>query len=129
MTSDQAPAVAAKPEQDEKTGRFLTGNIGCGRSKGSRNKLGEDFIKALHDDFEQHGIDAIAQVRQERPQDYIKVIAGLLPKEIRLTDERELTDEELNKRIRDLASVLGDYLSGEAGNVEAVAGSAAQAKH
>ena len=128
MTSDQAPAVAT-PDKDPKTGRFLTGNIGGGRSKGSRNKLGEDFIKALHDDFEQHGIDAIAQVRQERPQDYIKVIAGLLPKEIRLTDERELTDEELNKRIRDLASVLGDYLSGEAGLPESATGSAATATH
>jgi hypothetical protein len=32
--------------RDEK-GRFLTGNNGGGRPKGSRSKLGEEFIQAL----------------------------------------------------------------------------------
>ena len=128
MNGDQAPAVA--PEDRNESGQFKLGHTGVGgRPKGSRNKLGEDFIRALHEDFEQHGVNAIVQVREERPQDYIKVIASLLPKEIKLTDERELTDDELNRRIRDLASVLGDYLNGEAGLPEAVTRGPTQAAH
>jgi hypothetical protein len=29
-----------------------------------------------------HGITAIAKVRETRPQDYLKVVASILPKEI-----------------------------------------------
>lgn len=47
-----------------------------------RNKLGEAFLKALHDDFEQNGIAAIQAARSDDPSSYIRVIAGLLPKEI-----------------------------------------------
>jgi hypothetical protein len=128
MSGDQAEAVAIAPRKDEK-GRFLTGNIGGGRPRGSRNKLGEEFIKALADDFDQNGQTAIARVREERPQDYLKVIASLLPKEIKLTDERELSDEELDRRIRDLASILGDFISGQGGTLTISSGSQETAAH
>lgn len=62
--------------------RFKPGNPG--RPKGSRNKLGEDFLKALHADFEENGVEAIAQVREEKPDQYLKVIASILPKEIEM---------------------------------------------
>jgi len=42
-------------EKDPKPGRFLTGNSGGGRPKGSRNKLGEQFLEALVQDFTEHG--------------------------------------------------------------------------
>lgn len=71
-----------KPEKDEK-GRFIAGNSGNGgRPKGARAKLGEAFIKALFEDFNENGVDAIAQVRDEKPDQYLKVIASLMPKEI-----------------------------------------------
>jgi len=73
-------------EQDPKTGRFLPGNSGfTGRPKGARNKLGEDFIQSMYEDFTEHGKVAIQTVREDRPQDYIKVIASLLPKDINLS--------------------------------------------
>jgi len=53
-----------------------------GRPKGSRNALGEAFVKAMHDDFKKNGQDAIHTVRTERPHDYLKVIATIIPKEI-----------------------------------------------
>lgn len=59
---------------------FQAGNPG--RPKGARNKLGEQFIKAMLEDFEKYGVDAIATVRDEKPDQYIKVIASILPKEI-----------------------------------------------
>ena len=71
-----------KPAQDER-GRFIAGNSGNGgRPKGARAKLGEAFIKALFEDFNENGVDAIQQVRDEKPDQYLKVIASLMPKEI-----------------------------------------------
>jgi len=70
-----------------------------GRAKGSRNKLGEDFIHALHDDFQEHGIEVIKTVRADRPHDYLKIVASLMPKQLEMERQRsihELTDEELN---------------------------------
>ena len=128
MTGDQAKAVAA--EKDTKTGRFLPGNSGFGgRPKGSRNRLGEEFIKALSDDFDANGVSAIARVREERPQDYLKVIASLLPKEIKLSDERELSDEELDRQLRELATVLGNYLGPDFAVFQAASGTAEASAH
>ena len=53
-----------------------------GRPKGARNKLGEAFLQALHDDFDKHGAAAIVAVRTEKPDQYLKVIASILPREI-----------------------------------------------
>lgn len=74
------------PAKDEK-GRFVTGNIGGGRPKGARAKLGEAFLQAMQEDFAQHGIAAVEAVRTEKPDQYLKVIASMLPKEIDLGDE------------------------------------------
>ena len=114
--------------KDEK-GRFLSGNIGGGRPKGARAKLGEAFIEALRDDFEQHGVAAIQMVRAEKPDQYLKVIASLMPKDVNLNfnDNSEMTDDELTRRIRDLAAQLSPFLLDGTGDtatgVENAAGS------
>jgi Family of unknown function (DUF5681) len=51
-----------------------------GRPIGSRNKLNEKFILALHDDFEKYGPAVIEKVRETRPEIYLKVIASILPR-------------------------------------------------
>jgi hypothetical protein len=68
-----------------------------GRPKGSRNKLGEEFVAALHDDFTVHGKDAIEKVRADHPDQYLKVIASILPKELHVKDASlgDMTDDEL----------------------------------
>jgi hypothetical protein len=68
-------------ERDDK-GRFLTGSGGPGRKRGSRNKLASEFIEALCDDFEQHGPAVIARVRTDQPAVYMRVVAGILPKQL-----------------------------------------------
>ncbi len=94
---------------------FKPGN--SGRPKGARNKLGEAFIEALHEDFQSHGIAAIVEVREKKPDQYLKVIAGLLPKELHLNmgDETELTDDELIQRIRSLSEAIAPLLVGGTG--------------
>jgi hypothetical protein len=68
--------------RDQK-GRFLAGNSGNGgRKRGSRNKLGEAFIEALANDFEDHGIEAIELVRRRDTTAYLKLIGSILPREL-----------------------------------------------
>lgn len=62
----------------------------AGRQRGSRNKLSEDFFKALADDFAEHGIAALKAMRAERPSDYIKAVASLQSKEITGEDGESL---------------------------------------
>jgi hypothetical protein len=50
----------------------------AGRPIGNRNKLNEKFILALHDDFVQHGAKVIEQVRNDKPDIYLKVICRLV---------------------------------------------------
>lgn len=62
--------------------------VGCpggpGRPKGSKNKLSENFLRALANDFEEHGEGAITTVRESHPGEYLRIIAGLMPKELLL---------------------------------------------
>jgi hypothetical protein len=120
-------AEQPKPEKDPATGRFVTGNIGGGRPKGAKAKLGEMFLEALRDDFEVNGVTAIVEVRETRPQDYLKVIASLMPKDLNLNVNNldDATDAELVQRLRDLESVIRPFLAAEgSGNVGEGAGQA-----
>jgi hypothetical protein len=52
-----------------------------GRARGSRHKLSENFILALHDSFEEHGDAVIAAVIQDNPAEYLRIIASIVPKQ------------------------------------------------
>lgn len=93
--------------------QFKAGNPG--RPKGSRNKLGEAFIEALHDDFMTHGVEAIQTVRQKKPDQYLKVIASIMPKDINLNVNNlgEVSDDELVARIRSLDATIRPFLAAQ----------------
>ena len=59
----------------------------AGRPKGARHKLGTAFLEAMLKDFEEHGEDVIATVRDEKPDQYLKVMASILPKEFDLGEK------------------------------------------
>ena len=96
------------PAKDEKTGRFVTGNIGGGRKKGSRNKLGEAFCDDVYAEWQEHGRQALIDMREEKPGDFVKVVAGILPKEmnLRVGEFDELTDDQLARQLASIASQL-----------------------
>jgi hypothetical protein len=94
----------------------------AGRPKGARSKLGEAFIEELHKSFLANGPEAIQRVIDDKPDQYLKVIASLLPKDVNLslTDNlSELSDDELLGEIRKLHAAIAPFLApgaGEAGS-------------
>jgi hypothetical protein len=74
-----------KIERNSK-GQFLTGHkqVSPGRPKGSRNILTTQFLDDLAASWEKHGIAALDACAQLEPAQYIRVVAGLLPKEAML---------------------------------------------
>ena len=109
-----------KQEQNIEPHCWKPGQSGnpAGRPKGSRHKLSEEFIRALAEDFENHGAAAIVKMREDRPGDYIRVIASLMPKEATLTINQfdELTDEQLYARFSALKDEIATYLPDTGGS-------------
>lgn len=77
--------------------QFKPGNPG--RPKGSRNKLGEAFLLAMYEDFQEHGVTVIETVRTEKPDQYLKVVASILPKEIEAGEKLGNMLEEILERV------------------------------
>lgn len=99
----QQPPAQLTPWKPGQSGNPL------GRPKGSRNKLAEDFIKDLHEAWQAKGKDAIERVVAQRPHEFLKVVAGLLPKEIKIKDElSEFSDEQLAALNALAIALLGD---------------------
>ena len=81
-----------------------------GRSRGVKNRLSQAFLTALAEDFEQYGVEAIKICRVERPNEYLRVIAHLMPKELEVTvgPLQEISDVELEKLIEHARSRIID---------------------
>lgn len=103
------PTEIAVLQKDPQTGRFLPGNSGFGgRKKGSRSKLAEAFLTDLLHDWEQHGAQAIIDVRETKPDQYLKAVVATLPKQVdvRVSEYAELKDDALDGEIAKLMQEL-----------------------
>ena len=122
--TDVQPDASLKPKKTReevlRENAFKPGQIANpnGRPKGARNKLGEQFLQDLYADWQEGGAEAIIAVRLSKPDAYLKVIASILPKElnVNVSEFEGMTDEQLNRRIRELAA---DVLGISAGTGEA----------
>ncbi|MGH8525259.1 MAG: hypothetical protein ACREXY_13950, partial [Gammaproteobacteria bacterium] len=92
--------------------------------------LGEAFITALHDDFKAHGVGAIATVRETKPDQYLKVVASVIPQEVHHTveDYDSLSDDDLRAEFLKAAGSIQARIDARGGNrsAGAIEGSAAQ---
>ncbi|QIG74581.1 hypothetical protein EVC10_073 [Rhizobium phage RHph_Y25] len=116
----------------EKTGKpqppvehqFKPGNPG--RPKGARNKLGEQFLEDLYADWQANGVETLQRVREEKPDQYLKVVASILPKDLNVNINQmdDLTDDQLVQRIRSLDAAIRPFLDAQgASDVDGRAGS------
>jgi Family of unknown function (DUF5681) len=77
-----------------------SGNL-AGRPKGSRNKLGEQFLADLYAFWETAGPTVIQAAAYDNPAAFVKVMAMILPQELKLgLDDRlaDMTDNQLERR-------------------------------
>jgi hypothetical protein len=95
-------------ERNERTGRFLSGNSGGGRPKGSRNKLGEAFIADLRDAWERDGPDVIARVARDDPAALLKVIASLMPRDFNVNASVGVNSASVLETFRHAVQALGN---------------------
>lgn len=103
--------------------QFKPGQSGnpAGRPKGARTKLSEAFVADLYENWLEKGAGTLEQVRVEKPDVYVKVVASILPQQLNVTvnDLDDLSDEQLDQRINALARALkleigaGQSASGE----------------
>lgn len=86
-----------------------------GRPKGSRNKLGEAFLEDMLADWEANGPAAIREVRETKPDAYLKVVASILPRDlnVNINQTDHMTDEQLVERIRSLDAAIRPFLDAQ----------------
>jgi hypothetical protein len=84
--SDIAETTVPSGVERAPNGQFQLGHSGKGgRPRGSRARLGEEFLEVLARDWHEHGAQAIIDARQQSPVDYVKVISKLLPSQVELS--------------------------------------------
>ena len=86
-----------------------------GRPKGSRNRLGEQFLGDLLTLWEDEGKAALLEARTQKPMEFVKIVASVLPKEILVQTSPidDMTDEELDDAINLLLGTIEDLRAGE----------------
>lgn len=107
---------------------FQPGNPG--KPKGAKHRLQEDFIKDVQAAWETKGAEALTMMIADKPGDFVKMVASLMPKEatLNINDNSEMTDDELAERVRSLASQLSPFLLGGTGDATEGTGSTAGAQ-
>lgn len=107
--------LRGKPNPHKVSGPgFQPGNPG--RPLGSRHKISESFLKALHADFETGGVAAIARVRDEDPSTYIRVVASMLPKEVEIKRPlAEMSDDELANAVDLIRAAMAGSIASDGG--------------
>lgn len=73
---------------------FKPGQSGnpAGRPKGARSRLNHSFIADLHTVWEESGIQALRTCAAERPNEFCRIVALLMPRDVSLSVSADPAD-------------------------------------
>ena len=130
--ADKPPSARRAPKR--RTATPATKPAARHRPKRAKKTLGDDFLAAVRADFRTHGAGVIAEVRADKPDQYLKIVLSVLPKDLHVSINQldGLSDDEIRSRIRGLEAALKpvlDDLGGEDGISGAAGGTGPQAPH
>ena len=109
---DEAPNRPARRKARPATRKPVASPAVSPRPKRTKKTLGDDFLAAVRADFRTYGAGVIAQVRADKPDQYLKIVLSVLPKEfdVAINHLDALSDEEIRSRILSLEAVLRPFL-------------------
>lgn len=134
--ADKPPSARRAPKR--RTATPATKPAARHRPKRAKKTLGDDFLAAVRADFRTHGAGVIAEVRADKPDQYLKIVLSVLPKDlpkglhVSINQLDGLSDDEIRSRIRGLEAALKPFLEdldGEDGISGAAGGTGPQAPH
>ena len=93
---------------------FQPGHPSVGRRKGARHRISTALLEAIAKDFAEHGEEVVKITRIEKPVEYLRIVASLLPRELEITvgPLEQISDDELEKLIADARHKLIDITPG-----------------
>jgi len=102
MAEDTAPKQPGLPAHLRDDLKWKPGQSGnpAGRPKGARSILQEQFFKALQKDFEENGAVVLKAMRAEKPNEYARMVAGLMSKELTGEDGAPLFPTSVDWNVR-----------------------------
>jgi hypothetical protein len=86
--------------------------------------LNQEFIQALLLHFREHGKKAIEKVAREQPASYVKILALLVPREMKFEHSQSLksmSDEQLDQAIEALKAMLESQAAASGAVIEGTA--------
>jgi hypothetical protein len=103
--------IGETPQRDKKSGRWVSGNNGGGRPKGSKNRFSLTRAQLLEDlgaAWTKHRrLGVLDRLAEESPKDFVKCCISILPRD-NLTMDVEL-GPTATKVIEDLTAFVRDY--------------------
>jgi len=117
--NDKIAGEAGRAE-DGTFAKGASGNL-AGRPLGARTRFSESFMQDVLAEWQEHGRQALIDFREGNAENFVKLMASLLPKNVNLkvNELDDLTDEQLMRQLaavrQDLARAGIDPLAGADG--------------
>ena len=90
----------------------------------ARKLLADNFMSDLFEDWKANGAETLLLVRQQRPHEYLKIIASLMPRDITVTAAplADISDEDLGRLISEVKTLSAFSVAPDLGSTAKLVG-------